>query len=134
MANDRQHILSLSKAIDKDLRSIKQQLSKPDYQKLHEKNVRYRDQQDSEALLKLQHSIAAIVYINFVRLNDDILQDGHSGMDSHQAFLPYVHQLDVNQFRADLCRNRFPARDGFRFTISYDNAQDSPWDWVSPSR
>ena len=61
MANNRQHIQSLSCAIDKDLRSIKQQLSKTAYQQLHQKNVRCREQQDIEALLKLQQQIAAIV-------------------------------------------------------------------------
>ena len=61
IANNRQHIRSLSKAIDKDLASIKQQLSKTAYQQLHQENVRYRDQQDIEALLKLQQKIAAIV-------------------------------------------------------------------------
>ncbi|MDD2659803.1 MAG: hypothetical protein PHY54_09010 [Methylococcales bacterium] len=60
-ANDRHHIRSLSKAIDKDLQLIKQQLSKPVYLELHKKNVRYRDQQDIEALLKLQQKISAIV-------------------------------------------------------------------------
>jgi hypothetical protein len=59
-ANNRQHIRSLSKAIDKDLLSIKQQLSKKSYQQLHQENVRYRDQQDIEALLKLQQKIATI--------------------------------------------------------------------------
>jgi hypothetical protein len=59
-ANDRRHILSLSKAIDKDLRLIKQQLSKPVFQELHKKNVRYRDRQDIVALLELQQKISTI--------------------------------------------------------------------------
>lgn len=59
--NNRQHIQSLSKAIDKDLQSIKQQLPKTTYRQLHQENVRYRDQQDIEALLKLQQKIATIV-------------------------------------------------------------------------
>jgi len=60
-ANNRQHIQSLSKAIDKDLQSIKQQLSKTTYLQLQRENVRHRNQQDIEALLKLQQKIATIV-------------------------------------------------------------------------
>ena len=60
-ANNRQHIHSLSKAIDKDLLSIKQQLSKTTYLQLQRENAQYRDQQDIEALLKLQQKIATIV-------------------------------------------------------------------------
>jgi hypothetical protein len=60
-ANNRLHIQSLSKAIDKELLSIKQQLSKTTYLQLQQENVRYRDQQDIEALLKLQQKIATIV-------------------------------------------------------------------------
>ena len=60
-ANNRQHIQSLSKAIDKDLQSIKQQLSKTTYLQLQRENIQYRDQQDVEALLKLQQKIATIV-------------------------------------------------------------------------
>lgn len=60
-ANNRQHIKSLSKAIDKDLLSIKQQLSKTAYLQLHSENIQYRNQQDINALLKLQHKIATIV-------------------------------------------------------------------------
>ena len=59
--NNRQHIQSLSKAIDKDLQSLKQRLSKTTYLQLHQENVQYRDQQDVEALLKLQQKIATIV-------------------------------------------------------------------------
>jgi predicted membrane metal-binding protein len=59
-ANNRQHIRSLSKAIDKDLQSIKQQLSKTTYLQLQQENVQYRNQQDIEALLKLQQKIATI--------------------------------------------------------------------------
>jgi hypothetical protein len=59
-ANNRQHIQSLSKAIEKDLQSIKQQLPKTTYLQLQQENVRYRDQQDVEALLKLQQKVAAI--------------------------------------------------------------------------
>jgi len=60
-ANNRQHIQSLSKAIDKDLLSIKQQLSKTTYLQLQQENVRYRNQQDVEALLELQQKITSIV-------------------------------------------------------------------------
>jgi predicted membrane metal-binding protein len=57
-ANNRKHIQSLSKAIDKDLRSMKQQLSKSRYQQLQQENIQYRDQQEVESLLKLQQKIA----------------------------------------------------------------------------
>jgi hypothetical protein len=60
-ANNRQHIQSLSKAIEKDLVAIKQQLSKTTYLQLQQENVHYRDQQHVEALLKLQQKIATIV-------------------------------------------------------------------------
>ncbi|MDD5267091.1 MAG: hypothetical protein PHO08_08175 [Methylococcales bacterium] len=59
-ANNRKHIQSLSKAIDKDLRSMKQQLSKSTYLQLKEENARYRDQQKVEALLKLQQKITTL--------------------------------------------------------------------------
>ena len=59
--NNRQHIQSLSKAIDKDLRPLKQRLSKTTYQQLQREMVQYRDQQDVEALLKLQQKITTIV-------------------------------------------------------------------------
>ena len=59
--NNRQHIRSLSKAIDKDLHSIKQQLSKTTYLQLQQEYIRYRDGQDIEALLKLQQKIATLV-------------------------------------------------------------------------
>jgi hypothetical protein len=59
-ANNRLHIQSLSKAIDKDLQTIKKQLSKTSYLQLQQENVQYRDQQNIEALLKLQEKIATI--------------------------------------------------------------------------
>lgn len=59
-ANHRLHIKSLAKAIDKDLQSIKQQLSKTTYLQLQRENIQYRNQQDIEALLKLQQKIATI--------------------------------------------------------------------------
>jgi hypothetical protein len=60
-ANNRRHIKSLSKAINKDLQSIKEQLPKTTYQQLQQENVQYRNQQDVEALLKLQQKIATLV-------------------------------------------------------------------------
>jgi hypothetical protein len=60
-ANNRQHIKSLSNAIDKDLLMMKQQLSKTTYLQLRQENVQCRDQQDVEALLELQKKIATIV-------------------------------------------------------------------------
>ena len=59
--NNRQHIQSLFKAIDKDLQSIKQKLSKTTYLQLQRENAQYRDKQDVESLLKLQQKIATIV-------------------------------------------------------------------------
>ena len=59
-ANNRKHIQSLSKAIDKDLRSMKQQLSKSRYLQLQQENIQYRDQQQVEALLKLQQKITTL--------------------------------------------------------------------------
>jgi hypothetical protein len=60
IANNRQHIQALSKAIDKELQSIKQQLSKTTYQQLQRENAQYRNKQDIEALLELQKKIATI--------------------------------------------------------------------------
>lgn len=60
-ANNSLHIQSLSKAIDKDLQLIKQQLSKTTYRQLQRENIQYRDQQDIEALLILQQKITTIV-------------------------------------------------------------------------
>ena len=60
-ANNRQHIHALSKAISKDLQSIKQQLSKTTYLQLQQENAQYRDQQDIEALLKLQQKITTFI-------------------------------------------------------------------------
>jgi len=59
--NNRQHIQSLSKAIDKDLRPLKQRLSKTTYLQLQREMVQYRYQQDVKALLKLQQKITTIV-------------------------------------------------------------------------
>ena len=60
-SNDRKHILSLSKSIDKDLLSIKQQLPKSAYLQLQQENTHYRKQLDSEALLQLQQKIARLI-------------------------------------------------------------------------
>jgi len=60
-ANNRQHIRSLSNAIDKDLLAIKQKLSKTTYLQLQQENVQHRDQQNIEGLLKLQQTIVTIV-------------------------------------------------------------------------
>ena len=59
--NNRQHIQSLSKAIDKDLQPLKQRLSKTTYLQLQREMVQYRYQQDVKALLKLQQKITTIV-------------------------------------------------------------------------
>lgn len=59
--NNRKHIRSLSKAIDKDLLSIKPKLPETTYQQLQRDNVRFRKQQDIESLLKLQQKISTIV-------------------------------------------------------------------------
>ncbi len=59
--NNRKHIRSLSISIDKDLLSIKTKLPGTTYQQLQQDNARYRNQQDIEALLKLQQKIATLV-------------------------------------------------------------------------
>ena len=59
--NNRKHIQSLSRAIDKDLLSIKTKLPGTTYLQLQQDNARYRDRQDIEALLKLQQKISSLV-------------------------------------------------------------------------
>jgi len=59
--NNRKHIQSLSKAIDKDLLAIKAKLPETTYQQLQRDNVGFRKQQDIESLLKLQQKISTIV-------------------------------------------------------------------------
>lgn len=59
--NNRKHIRSLSKAIDKDLLSIKEKLPGTAYQQLQQDHARYRSRQDIEALLTLQQKIATLV-------------------------------------------------------------------------
>lgn len=60
-SNDQKHIRSLSKAIDKDLLSIKQQLPKTAYLQLQQENTHYRKQRNSKALLELQQKIARLI-------------------------------------------------------------------------
>jgi hypothetical protein len=59
--NNRKHIRLLSASIDKDLLSIKTKLPETTYLQLQKDNVRYRNQLDVEALLKLQQKISNIV-------------------------------------------------------------------------
>jgi hypothetical protein len=59
--NNRKHIRSLSKSIDKDLLSIKAKLPGIAYQQLQQDHICYRNQQDIEALLKLQQKISTLV-------------------------------------------------------------------------
>ena len=56
--NNRKHIRALSRSIDEDLLSNKTNLPETTYLQLQQDNVRYRNQQDIEALLKLQQKIA----------------------------------------------------------------------------
>jgi len=59
--NNRKHIRSLSKAIGKDLLSIKAKLPGTTYQQLQQDHARYRSRQDVEALLTLQQKISTLV-------------------------------------------------------------------------
>lgn len=59
--NNRKHIRLLAASIDKDLLSIKTKLPEAIYLQLQKDNVRYRNRQDVEALLKLQQKISNIV-------------------------------------------------------------------------
>lgn len=58
--NNRKHIQSLSRAIEKDLLSIKTKLPGTTYRQLQQDNARYRNRHDIEALLKLQQKISTI--------------------------------------------------------------------------
>lgn len=58
--NNRKHIRSLSKAIDKELLSIKKSIPGTTFKQLQQENTRYRDQQDIKALLELQQKISTI--------------------------------------------------------------------------
>lgn len=59
--NNCQHIRSLSRFINRDLQSIKTKLTDAVYQQLQQDNIRYRNQQDIEGLLKLQQKISTLV-------------------------------------------------------------------------
>lgn len=59
--NNRKHIRSLSKSIDKDLKAIKAKLPGTTYRQFQQDNARYRNQQDIEALLKLQQEISTLI-------------------------------------------------------------------------
>jgi len=60
-ANNRKYLRSLSKALAKDLLSVKQQLPKTTYLQLQQEYVRYKELQDIEGLLKLQQKIATLI-------------------------------------------------------------------------
>ena len=55
--NQRKHLNALSKAIELDLQALKISLPKPLFKQLQQENLRYRQQQDSAALLQLQQKI-----------------------------------------------------------------------------
>ena len=59
--NNRKHIRSLCKSIDKNLLSIKTKLPATTYLQLQQDNARYQNQQDIEALLQLQQKITTLV-------------------------------------------------------------------------
>lgn len=59
--NNRKHIRSLSRVIDKDLALLKAKLPMATYRQLQQDNIRYRKQQDIQALLQLQHKISTLV-------------------------------------------------------------------------
>ncbi|MCX7099687.1 MAG: hypothetical protein NTV43_17480 [Methylococcales bacterium] len=60
VANDKQHLKSLSLAITKDLQSIRPKLPKASYQQLYNEHIQCRKQRDIEALLRLQQKITRI--------------------------------------------------------------------------
>lgn len=55
--NNRLHLAALSKAIEQDLKTLKTRLPTSTLKQLHQENRRYRQQQDSAALLQLQQKI-----------------------------------------------------------------------------
>lgn len=59
-ANNRRHIRQLSKTIDKELLSVKNQLPPATFKQLQQENSRYRTRQDSAALLELQQRITML--------------------------------------------------------------------------
>lgn len=58
--NNRKHIKLLAASISKDLLLVKARLPETIYLQLQKDNVRYRKQQDVEALLRLQQKISNI--------------------------------------------------------------------------
>lgn len=58
--NNCQHLAALSKAIDQDLKALKTHLPNSTLKQLHRENRRYRQQQDSAALLQLQQKITTL--------------------------------------------------------------------------
>jgi len=58
--NNRKHIRSLSKTIDKDLLSIKTKLPETTYRQLQQDHNRYRNRQDIDGLLTLQQKISTL--------------------------------------------------------------------------
>jgi hypothetical protein len=59
--NNQQQLQSLSKAIQNDLLLLKKNIPGPTFKQLQFENKRYRNQQDIEALLKLQQKISMLV-------------------------------------------------------------------------
>ncbi len=59
-ANNKQHLKSLSKVINKDLQSLKKHLPKSQYLQLHQVYRQSLKQQNIEALLKLQTEITTL--------------------------------------------------------------------------
>jgi hypothetical protein len=58
--NNQKHLRKLSKAIDKDLLAIKTQLPETQFKQLQAEYTRYKNDQNSGALLKLQQHLAAL--------------------------------------------------------------------------
>jgi hypothetical protein len=61
--NNQKHLNKLGKAIDKDLLAIKTQLSETQFKQLQAEYMRYKNDQNSDALLKLQQHIAALTQV-----------------------------------------------------------------------
>lgn len=60
--NNRQHLAALSNAIDQDILALKTSLPKTTLKQLQQENHRYRQQQDSAALLQLQQKITTLAH------------------------------------------------------------------------
>jgi hypothetical protein len=58
--NNHQHLAALSKAIDQDLKALKNHLPTSTLKQLQQENRRYRQQQDTAALLQLQQKITSL--------------------------------------------------------------------------